>query len=256
MSRIFTRKTFSTYLGENRALNDIITKYVESPDKSILFNFDASDASSIINYRWYDTLSLPYTPGSFDGYLWYYGANATVVPDYGGGIYTDGSNDYMALQSAGNIIVPSKQLIPYDSPWTLTFWFEPYDTYVGYQRLIDTYENNLIFALGNNELSFYTPTDGWNTWAQSAVTVSTPYFFTLTYDGTTLSYYRNGVFQDDIPATIEPPVNTNNRWYLSTENGTTDFFEGVWYRMNGYSEAKDAAWVAYEFYKDKTQYGY
>jgi len=31
MGRIFRRKTFSTYLGENRALNDIITDYTVIP---------------------------------------------------------------------------------------------------------------------------------------------------------------------------------------------------------------------------------
>ena len=177
----------------------------------------------------------------------------TYTTNYGGGIIMDGIDDY------GD--APVNLPLGAGDAWTFEIWFE-WIYITAYRRVYATDSDRINLAQGgNNTICWYSPTDGWNDPITSPVGVNgahyyrdnLPYHFALTYDGTTLRFYKNGVeyFNDTATFDIDP-----TKAWLSCDPGGGAPTTNTYYKMRTYDVALSASDVMNNFNAERTNYGY
>lgn len=262
MTRIFTRKQFSSYLGENRAIDDIITKWVYTPPQIITENlwtfFDAAVPSSweynpsVLKYMWVPVSGV--TSQSL-GVLYGYNSPDYYPNEYTGGIYLDGTNQYLRSGGYDNTIIPNT------SDWSLQFWFNATSS-TDYQRLYADLTDAFDIAMGSysasvNKLQFYSPASSWVDLA-SYFDKNTPYCLTATYTSSNkaLRFYKN----DALTATyifgatgLTPNAEVN---IVGADSSGTSNLEMFIHKVRSYSSVLSLADIQYNFDVEKSQYGY
>ena len=254
MPRIFTRKQFSNYLGETRAIDDIITSFIPTPDPSLLKNFEADIPSTFTTYNGYNVWLNSLDLSELDCALNLING-PVVVPDYGGGLYCDGADNWF-FSSA-----PAGCGWLTDSTWSLSLWIEPHDTYIGYQRIISTADQKFEVGISNGRIAIYT-NGTWKSNLSGVLGVNQPTMITFTYNASLAG--GRVVLKVNGPVPSLTTINSNGSvspylgsiTFSSYYGGLADWFEATWYKIKYWNRELDIAEIDEIYNNEKSQYGY
>jgi uncharacterized delta-60 repeat protein len=250
----FYTNTNGGFGNQTQAIEYLGVDYVPPPTPTIITTnlltyYDGTDSSSLSGTgatRWYSISGST----SSDWTLY---NSPTYTTNYGGGIIMDGIDDY------GD--APVNLPLGAGDAWTFEIWFE-WIFMNPFRRVYACDGDTINIAQGgNNTMSWYSPTDNWNSPITSPVGVNgahyyrdnLPYHFALTYDGTTLRFYKNGEEYFNDTGTFD--INPTYSW-LSCNAGGGDNTTNTYYKMRTYDVPLSASDVMNNFNAERTNYGY
>jgi hypothetical protein len=191
------------------------------------------------------------------------GRNATLIntPTYSG---SQGGYFHFTDERFEYAVTP---VVPSLSIWTIEAWYRPTKSLTGKITSIVSNEYNGIninYSLGNNNApttnynlsgGFYN--GSWKTTTGLTPTLNTWYQGLVTYDGSTVTQYSNGIVQSSIagagPSVSGGGIRIARRW--DGGNLSTNFFDGDISIVRIYSTALSAAQVLQNYNAVKGRYG-
>lgn len=170
---------------------------------------------------------------------------AIAVGDLGGGVYFDGLSAYTKTDT---------DILP-NSGFTYEVWVrqivaagESTNT-----RIYGSETTTFEFVVNGTELGYYTvPTDFVNLGISNDI--NGVYLMTITYDGSELKIYRNGIEIYVNPSITFTP--TGDYSLFGSDDALTDFFNGIMYKVRTYNVALTPGEVLNNFNVEKADYGY
>ena len=169
------------------------------------------------------------------------------VGDLGGGVA------FLGAENASNCIT-SSNIFP-TSGFTYEVWIRQTEAAAESSNtaICATETSSFEFVVNGTETGYYTsPTDYVNVGISNDI--NGVYLMTITYDGTELKIYRNG-----IEIYVNPSLTfTINGDYtiFGTDNAFAEFFVGIMYKIRTYSVALTPGQVLNNFNVEKADYGY
>ena len=133
-------------------------------------------------------------------------------------------------------------------PITFSTWANA-DTVVGTQISLGRYYSGYQLTFNGDEAKWniYTTPSGNNAKVESgAISADTWYFLTLTYDGTTYRWYRDGSEVDNA-ALSEALDRTDEVWQIGADGKSSDLFGGIVDEVHISNTARVAAWINAEY---------
>ena len=203
--------------------------------------FDATNPLSISGSDATEWVSISGSSAStasfFDG--------AAYIGDLGGGVYFDGVSAHTKTDTD----------ILSNSGFTYEVWIKQMALAgdATNTRIYGSETTTFEFVVNEAELGYYTtPTDFVSIGVNNVI--DDVYLMTITYDETALRFYRNGVEVYVNPSVSFTPTGAYS--LFGTDNGLTDFFNGIMYKVRTYDVALTAGQVLYNFNVEKADYGY
>ena len=146
---------------------------------------------------------------------------------FGQALTFDGINDTVNI---------SNQFNPISETFSLSLWFNPSSSGSGTRLLLQQDDGDgqgraLLYLRSDNRLASNL---GTFLGSNSAVTANTWHHAALTFDGTTLKLYLNGILEDE--ATVTPEA-ANGGLHLGSNRGSSSFFAGLIDEVTIYNRA-------------------